>query len=198
MYAKSDAGESSRSDPLPPVETRHDRLWYALIGLLAETPDRVQHSIEAVDKATQWPRSVVASFAGPVLSSRLMRPVRGQVQELLWRQRTIVDRWVEAGRKEELAGRRMVRSLTDEEIDRVLDYLGDKPEVREMITVQTLGAMDKALGEVRDQAQSADNRVDRAVSTLLRRKPSALTAAPPPRLPPARDARARASGSEEG
>jgi hypothetical protein len=176
------ASDAAQAPDLPEVGSTADRLWYAMIGMLAEAPDRVERGMEAIDRVSRRPRAMAAAILGPIASSRLVRPVRRQVVDLDWRGRALLDRWVEAGRREEAAGRRMVQHLTDEEVDRLLDYLSEKPEVREMVTVQAVGIMDEMVGEVRDQSVTADARVDRLVSRALRRPARTPAPAPPPRL----------------
>lgn len=168
-------------------ETDLDRLRFALVGLLFETPDVVERGARSLGSATRTSTGVMSRFVSPLASSRAARPFVRRYDAFVDDRLSALDRWIAAGRTEERSSRAMVREFTDEEVNAVIEYLADKPEVRDLIQEQSLGMAGEAVGELRGRTAKADRLLDRLVSSSLRREPSEVEPAPPPRRPaPAR------------
>ena len=191
---QAQAGEAAEPQATPLTgESDLARLRFALVGLMFEAPDVVERGARVLGSATRTSTGFLSRVIGPLASSRAARPVLRRYDAFVDDRLSALERWIAVGRAEEQSSRAMVRDLTDEEVNTVIEYLADKPEVRELIQEQSLSMADDAVGELRGQTASADRLIERIVSSSLRRRPADVGPAPPPSLPN----RARASGREK-
>jgi hypothetical protein len=191
---QAQAGEAGRPGATPLTdESDLARLRFALVGLMFEAPDVVERGARNLGSATRASTGFLSRVVAPLAASRAARPIVRRYDAFVDDRLSTLERWIAAGRAEEQSSRSMVRDLTDEEVNTVIEYLADKPEVRELIQEQSLSMADDAVGELRGQTASADRLIERIVSSSLRRQPADVEPAPPPSMPN----RARSSGREK-
>ena len=97
-----------------------------------------------------------------------MKPVRERYNSVAASGESMMDRWIEIGRAEEQVGRIMAQDVANKTVDELVDYIGQKPEVRELIQQQSVGMFDEILNAVQFRAAGADNKLEQAVRKILR------------------------------
>ena len=157
-----------RSTVISPDETEADRLRYALIGMMTQTPDVVAEGISTASRMSGKATRFFGRIVSPVANSRVMRPVRDRYDTMAAKGESMVDRWIEIGRAEEQAGRIMAQDVANKTVDELVDYLGQKPEIRELIQQQSVGMFDEVLDAVQFRAAGADTKIERVVRKMLR------------------------------
>ena len=146
-----------------------ERLRYALIGLLFETPGVINRGLARVVENTERAGNTVSRLAGPLTRSRLFRPVRRRYQRMVTRRETTLNRLVELGRLEAQRGRVLARGAVTETVDEVLEYLAGSPEIRDLVQQQGVSLTTEVVDELRRRVASADRRLD---SVLRRGEPA--------------------------
>jgi len=68
---------------ISPDETELDRLRYALIGLMVQTPEAMSNGFSAIEQASGKANRWVSKVMGPIANSRLMRPVQRRYDEMV-------------------------------------------------------------------------------------------------------------------
>ncbi len=154
---------------LDPDETELDRLRYALVGALIQTPELVQQGLATANNVSTKATGFVSKVAKPIASSRLMGPARRRYERFVARGEARLERLLDLGRAEERSGRALVRRTTANGIDELLDYLAQKPEIRALVQQQSLGIADEMMGEIRDRSATADALAERIARAILRR-----------------------------
>jgi hypothetical protein len=89
-----------------------------------------------------------------------------------------LKRWITIGQREEARSRVLADRTANQIVDDFIGYLGDKPEVQELITGQTTGLAGEVLNEVRERTVSGDSFLEGIVRAVLRKSPRAEL--PPP------------------
>ncbi len=153
----------------PDDETDIERLRYALIGLLFETPPAMVKRLSMVGQTTTKATSLITRMISPMTNSRLMRPIQNRYKTVTARREEIVERLIESGRSEEKTGRLLARNASVEIMDELLDYLAEKPEIRQLVQQQGVGLVGEVVEQIRGRAIAADNLVDRISGAVLRR-----------------------------
>lgn len=153
----------------PDDETDLERLRYALIGLLFETPQVMARGLSSVGQTTTKATNLITRMISPVTDSWLMRPVRRRYDTAAARGEEMVERLVESGRSEEKAGRLLARTASVEIMDELLAYLAEKPEIRQLVQQQGVGLAGELVEQIRGRAAAADHLVDRVSGTILKR-----------------------------
>jgi hypothetical protein len=82
------------------------------------------------------------------------------------------------GQREEARSRVLADQTFNRIVDDFIDYLGDKPEVQELIAGQTTGLAGEVLNEVRERTVSGDSFLEGIVRAVMRKTPRAEL--PPP------------------
>lgn len=162
------SGVIVRSTVIAPDETEADRLRYALIGMVAQTPDLVANGISTAGRVSGKVTGAFSRVVRPVANSRLMKPVRERYESVAASGESMMDRWIEIGRTEEQAGRVMAQNVANKTVDELVDYIGQKPEVRDLIQQQSVGMFDEVLNAVQFRAAGADNKLEQAVRKIFR------------------------------
>lgn len=85
---------------------------------------------------------------------------------------TILESWIETGRREEQLSRSLVREQAfDDLVNEVLDYLAAKPEIRDLVQDQGVGMAEEVVGEFRSRSSDIDSLLARVADAILRREP---------------------------
>ena len=156
---------------ISPDETELDRLRYAFIGFLFESPRAVIKGVSTVDRTARKATGLMSKLFSPVTNSRLMRPARDRYEKMAMRGESILENWIQTGRAEEQLSRILVKRGTSGVIDEFLQYMAENPEVRTLVQQQSIGMADEVLGEVRNRTASADTLVERVARSILRLPP---------------------------
>jgi hypothetical protein len=82
-------------------------------------------------------------------------------------------RLIQTGRREELLGRLASRSVADDSIDLVIDYLAANPEVVELVRQQSTGMASQLASAVRERTVTSDSVLEAVLRKLLRKPPRA-------------------------
>jgi hypothetical protein len=91
-----------------------------------------------------------------------------------------LKRWIAIGQREEARSRVLADQTYNRIVDDFINYLGDKPEVQELIAGQTTGLAGEVLDEVRERTVSGDSFLEGIVRAVLRKAPRAEL--PPPSM----------------
>jgi hypothetical protein len=160
-----------------------DDIRHALIGLAFELQDQVR---------VQTPRllatadQIISDVTRPAQSILNHLPIIGSLSKSLGLQYDAMQkrgedrlaRWIAIGQREEARSRVLADQTANQIVDDFIDYLGDKPEVQELIAGQTTGLAGEVLDEVRERTVSGDSFLEGIVRSLLRKAPRAEL--PPP------------------
>jgi hypothetical protein len=176
--------------PFSELERNHQR--HTLIGLLFETPEAMSRRLAKVGQASGAAAGLVGKVSGPIVNSRLVRPVKRRFDKLVSQGESTIERWAERGRVEEQVSRalaeQVVAELVDEVMAEVITLLAQKPEVRELLQQQSVSMAGEVIGEVRQRTASADALLERLARAMLRRSPhEAVVELPAPAAPSAGD-----------
>ena len=157
-----------------PDETDAERLRYALLGVLSKAPDLAQAALSTAVDVSDSAYRLLSNLLSPVTSSRLMRPAQRGYNKLAARGEVQVEAWIDAGRRAEQHSRALARQAafdgTDEAIDEMVGILAQKPEVRDLVTQQSVGMAQEVMNVVRQRTAAEDTRWERRVRSLLRRR----------------------------
>ena len=157
-----------RSTIISPDETEADRLRYALIGIMAQTPDVMASGLSAAGQISGKATRLFSRITGPVANSRLMKPVKERYDSVAARGESMVDRWIEIGRAEEQAARVMAANTANKTVDELVDYLGQKPEVRDLIQQQSVGMVGEIVDTLQFRAGGTDDKIEHIVRKIFR------------------------------
>lgn len=157
--------------PAPSNETQSDLLRYLLIGLLLESERYLRDQTLQLGNLLLHSADLAAGIARPALRSWLLAPVRPWLLSLAHLGETERARLIHQGRLEEAVSRLLTREITDEVVDLVLAYLGNKPEVRRLIQDQGTSLAGAVVDEVRDRSKTADTRIETLIHSLFNRVP---------------------------
>lgn len=164
-------GNEIYSEPLN--ETDQERLRYAIIGLLAGAPGAAQRTFNTAVNVSDTAYSFVTRLLSPVANSRVGRPLQKRYDRYAAHGASLVEQWIDTGRVAEQRGRALARQAAfdgeDEVMNQVIGVLGTKPEVRELITQQSIGMAQQLMLELRHRTFISDGKWERHIHRLLRR-----------------------------
>lgn len=168
--------EMNASDPSRMVisledETEASRLRYTLVGLLFQALDSGYKSLSLLDKVSSQAYTIFSHMFAPLTKSRLWQPVQGRYDFYGEKGESIVNSWTSIGRREEQLSRALVRQQAyDEIVNDVIDYLAQKPEVRDLVQQQSVGMAGELVDDLRERSSEFDSLLEERVNALLRRK----------------------------
>jgi hypothetical protein len=160
-----------------------DDIRYALIGLAFEVQDQVRIQTPRLLAAAD---QIINDVTRPAQSMLNRLPIIGPLSKTLGLQYDAMQkrgedrlkRWIAIGQREEARSRVLADQTYNQIIDDFITYLGDKPEVQELIAGQTTGLAGEVLSEVRERTVSGDSFLEGIVRAVLRKTPRAEL--PPP------------------
>jgi hypothetical protein len=156
-----------------PDETDAERLRYAAVGVLARAPGVAGDVLTRAVRASDAAYVRLSNLFSPVTNSRMAQPLHRGYDQCAARGQAIVERWIDAGRMTEQRSRARARHAavegTDEAMDEVIGIMAGKPEVRDLVTQQTVGMAGELVGEVRERGAAADTYWERRIRRILRR-----------------------------
>ena len=83
--AQAELEPSATTTTVDPNETDLDRLRYALISTLIQTPELMWEGLTTAGQVSNKATNFVSKVVGPAASSRLMKPVRQRTDRLIAR-----------------------------------------------------------------------------------------------------------------
>ena len=160
-----------------------DDVRHALIGAAFDVQDQIR---TGVPRLLSMSDEVITSVTRPVdnllnhlpIIGSLNKSIGQQVDGLQRRGEKRLQRWITIGQREEARSRVLADQTANQIVDDFIDYLGDKPEIQELIAGQTTGLAGEVLTEVRERTVSGDSFLEGIVRSLLRKAPRAEL--PPP------------------
>jgi len=172
--------------PLAPVErmpeSERDRLRFALIGAVFAAQEQAGRGLRQAGRASRLVGNIAGLLVGPVYNSRLLSPLRGQIDSLAERGQQEVERWIDLGRYEDEVSRELARAAVYERVDNAIEYLTANDEVQELVQSQSAGLVDEVIEEARERTVSADNFLESLVRSFLRRPQRWELPDPPPAI----------------
>lgn len=156
-----------------PDETDRERLRYALIGLVAAAPGAAQKTFTTALQASDSAYTLISNALRPVTNSRISRPFQRRYDRYAAHGAEIVDRWIDTGRAAEQRSRALARQAAfegeDEVMTQVIGVLATKPEVRDLITQQSVGMAEEVMNQLRARTYVSDAKWENRIRRLLRR-----------------------------
>jgi hypothetical protein len=163
-------------------ETDADLIRYAAIGMVFAAQNTLLKSLKTADQMSRLAGGAIDKVASPFYSSRILSPLRNQINNLAQHGQTQVDHWIEVGRKEEARSRALANAAVTEQVDSSIQYLTNNQEVQELVQSQSVGLVGAIVEETRERTVSADNFVEAWVRTMLRRPMRSDLPKPEPEL----------------
>jgi hypothetical protein len=161
-----------------------DDVRHALIGAAFDVQDQIRTGVPRLLSSAD---QIVSGVTQPVdnllnrlpIIGALNKSIGQQVDALQQRGEKRLQRWITIGQREEARSRVLADRTANRIVDDFIDYLGEKPEVQELITGQTTGLAGEVLDEVRERTVSGDSFLEGIVRAMLRKKPRAELPPPP-------------------
>jgi hypothetical protein len=180
------AAEEGEAGDVEIDEDELDRLRYATIGLIFETQNMLGRSLELAVKAAETGVVVTEKIAGPFWDFFLFRPFTKRIEKrfdnMAERGQGSLSRWIEIGREVEPRGRELASLTYEEIIGEFIDRLAESPEIRELVTQQSLSLAAGVRDEVRERTVTSDNVLEDIARRILRREPRTALPEPPPQV----------------
>jgi len=183
--AESPAIDTPSGEVLPAPstpESKLDKARYAAIGMVFDAEHRVKHQITTLGNQQRSLSKRLQPMNQRLGSSRLLSPARKRFENLVSRGEQQVNRWVALGHIEEQRSEELAKIAFDGTNDMYLAYLGENPEIRDLLQAQSTGLANEMVEEVRERTVSTDTLLEGKVRALLRRAPRAALDAPPPEV----------------
>jgi len=153
-------------------ETEAARLRHAMLGIFFQAFDKVSEGYKSVQRGSGSAYQKFSRLVDPVVSSRLLRPVRHTFQHVVSKGETVIESWVQTGKQEEQLSRSLVREQAfDDLVNEVLDYVAQKPEIRDLVQDQSVGMVGEIVGELRERSTDVDAYLSNKANGIFRRRP---------------------------
>jgi hypothetical protein len=159
-----------------------DSLGYLLIGLSVKLQERFEDRMRTVNGISHFIGSMTKPILKPFYSNRAFTPMRNSFNNLVFRGQQEIDQWIEAGRRETIHSRALVKTAIHEGMDSSIEYLANDPQVEELVTSQSAGLIDEMVEEVRERTVSADDFLESIIRSTLRLPLRSELPPPPPEL----------------
>jgi hypothetical protein len=152
-------------------ESEAARLRYGLIGFLFQAIEAGQDSLSSLNTVSSRAFRRVSRLFAPLTRSRLWRPVQANFDSYSEKGESIVNTWIKIGRREERLSRTLARQQAYEQmVNEVIDYVAQKPEIRDIVQQQSVGMAEEIVGEIRERSIEFDEMLEKRVNSILRRR----------------------------
>jgi hypothetical protein len=174
----------SEDTPAPAEDAEVDLGFRDLcVGLIFRAEQAMVSTERLITNAARSGGKTVARGAQAVGADRLSKSITQVRLPVVGSLASVVQDLERVGRRQRTRARSLaqtaVRTSTEVSIReitvRAVEGISQSSEVREVIRDQTVGAAQVVAGEVRDVARAADERLERRMHSLLRRKPQPVT-----------------------
>jgi hypothetical protein len=162
--------------------SNQNEIRYAMVGLLFKSQDQIETGLNAVDKVSRKLSDIASPMIRPVANSRLAKPFQNKFSELVSRGEDELGNWIAIGKNEEVRSKKIVETAANDQVDNVMLYLAEKPEVQEIIQGQSIGLASEIIEEIRERAVSADNLLEGFIRITLRLKSRSELPEPPKKV----------------
>lgn len=171
--AEINATDPSKMVLSPEDETDVTRMRYALLGILFQAPKTMSNGLSWLEKTSSRAITMLSGMFAPLANSHLAEPVRGRFNLYVAKGESIVNAWVRIGRFEEQMSRALVRQEAyDETVNDIIDYLAQKPEVRDLVQQQSMSMAEEVVEEFRERSADVDTLIEKRFNSILRRSRS--------------------------
>jgi hypothetical protein len=174
MRSWEEAAATDHSElPTSHDETIADLMRYLIIGLMFDTQHRVRRGLTSAGGLLGTFAGAAISVTRPLANSRIMAPARKRAGMISDRALDEMVHLIQAGRRDEVIGRLASRSVADDSVNQVIDYLAANPEVIELVRQQSTGMATQLTAAVRERTVTSDNVLEGVVRRILRKPPRA-------------------------
>jgi hypothetical protein len=163
-------------------DSNADQIRYMLVGLLFRSQDKLEESINRIDKTTRNISKVSNTILSPITNSFIGKPFKKGFEYLVSRGEDQVNDWIMLGKTEEIQSKKMIENAALDQVDSAFYYLSENEDVQEMIQGQSMTLAGEIIEEIRERAVSADNLIEGTLRTMLRMKSRAELPGPPPEV----------------
>ena len=155
------------NQPLEYEESQENEFRYAVIGLLLKTPAAISRSTSKFNQTAVKILNTSNNFLRPVTNSRLVRPLTRTIDKFVNKGESIVNDWIDTGRRGEKYSQQLVQETMDEVVSDVFDSLAERDEISELVQQQSYGIAQEVSDALQDRASAADTILERIVFKIL-------------------------------
>ena len=174
-----DTAKESETDFSPSTTDNQDEIRYALVGLLFKSQDYIESGLDTVDRVSRKISDIANPMIRPITNSWLAKPFQKRFSQLVSRGEEEVSNWIAIGKNEEIRSKKLVETAAIDQVDNVMLYLAEKPEVQEIIQGQSISLASEIVEEIRERAVSADNLIEGFIRITFRMKSRSELPDPP-------------------
>ncbi len=149
------------------VENRKNQIKYALLGVVLSSPELFAKRFRKTRSLTDRLLRKASSITRPLSSSRIMAPLNNGFDKLVQRGETIVQEYAEIGRRGEKFSEVYTNQTFENLVDKTVDNVASRPEIRELVQQQSLGMAEELSEEIHDRFSAADSILERIVFKLI-------------------------------
>lgn len=157
------------------IRSNGDVARYMLVGMALSAGEGVRKRVINLARASDMFWRFTGSAAQPLVDNRLTgivtRPIDRAFDRLVVGGQKRVNDWVELGRTQEPAARRIARKTYAEIVDEFIDHLAENPELADLVQKKSIGLATEAVDEFRSRTVSADAMAESIVRRILKRPP---------------------------
>ncbi|NJD58658.1 MAG: hypothetical protein C3F13_14900 [Anaerolineales bacterium] len=161
-------------------ETSADQFRYLLLGLLFETPEKLQQSLTSAGHTSSKVFDILSRLVSPITNSWAFSPVKDQYDHAAARGEKLLDHLIMRGRLEEQNSRQILQQkAVDDLINEFAEYLVLKIKVQEIIQREGTSMAGSVVDEFRDQSANVDGLMEQKLKSIFRKSAPAEPTEPP-------------------
>jgi hypothetical protein len=151
-------------------ESQADRLRFAMIGFFFDALDTWSDRLQSLQHSSAEAYQAISNWLDPLMNSSLLRPARNNLDNVIASGEALLESWIARGRREEQLSRSLVRDQAYEDmVDGMLDYLAQKPEVRDLVQQQSVGVAGELVRSLRTRSTDMDSYLEDRANAILGR-----------------------------
>ena len=151
-------------------ETSADQLRYLIIGLLFETPEKLQQRLTSAGHSSSKVFDFLSRLVSPITNSWAFSPVRDQYDHAAARGEKVLDHLIQRGRIEEHNSRQILQQkAVDDLINEFAEYLILKIKVQEIVQREGTTMATSVVDEFRDQSSNVDGLLEQKLRSIFRK-----------------------------
>jgi DNA primase large subunit len=180
-YSSFSSHQADENQPLPlsePSSETQVRERQILIGMLFETQNRLQRTLNGLQRIERATSHLIQPLFKPIFHSPMMKPLIRNVEYFAARGQAVLDRWQELGAIEEEKSQQLVQSFTRSTVDESISFLSSNPDIQELVQSQSSSLVSEIVEEIRERAITINTIIEGNIRRILHLKPR--SAIPPP------------------